>query len=352
MSIRDNEQTIKITAQDLDAESITSAVERAKEAAQVPLRREVGAADLTKGFNTQRQILINVVAAIAASVIYTIVYEVFFATVSSFSEEDLLIGAAQYGAIEVAIFVFFLTAVQGVEEGSAQKAVRMFATALIPAVVLGAIMSALGQWVYIQIFDLRNETGFDWVRGVAWIPDAVAIGVAIGVGFRSVQKAINAVIGGAAGGFVGGGIFNIIFQATASGDDTGTLSRLIGFAVVGALVGVGIGLADAVRKNLWLQIATGGMAGKQFIVYQQNAVLGSSPAADITLIKDPEISGMHLRLTQRSGGTTFEVLPGASDVLLSGEPTRSGKLSDGVLLQVGGTVLQFGEKNVEMPTIA
>jgi hypothetical protein len=42
----------------------------------------------------------------------------------------------------------------------------------------------------------------------------------------------------------------------------------------------------------------------------------------------------------------------ASDVLLNGEAARSGKLSDGVLLQVGGTVLQFGEKNVEMPTIA
>jgi hypothetical protein len=39
-------------------------------------------------------------------------------------------------------------------------------------------------------------------------------------------------------------------------------------------------------------------------------------------------------------------------VLLNGEAARSGKLSDGVLLQVGGTVLQFGEKNVEMPTIA
>jgi hypothetical protein len=107
-----------------------------------------------------------------------------------------------------------------------------------------------------------------------------------------------------------------------------------------------------VRKNLWLQIATGGMAGKQFIVYQQNAVLGSSSSADITLIKDPEIAGMHVRLNQKSGGTTFEVLDGASDVLLNGEAARSGKLSDGVLLQVGGTVLQFGEKNVEMPTIA
>jgi hypothetical protein len=164
---------------------------------------------------------------------------------------------------------------------------------------------------------------------------------------------INGILGGSIGGFIGGGVFNIIGNATITSDtDTGTIPRLIGFTVVGLLVGGGIGLADAVRKNLWLQIATGGMAGKQFIVYQQNAVLGSSSSADITLIKDPEIAGMHVRLNQKSGGTTFEVLDGASDVLLNGEAARSGKLSDGVLLQVGGTVLQFGEKNVEMPTIA
>ena len=352
MATREGESVITITTEDLASPSITAAVERSKEAAQVPLRREVGAADLTKGFNAQRQVLINVVAAVAASMVYTILYEIFFAASTAFSEAELLVSAAQYGVLQAIVFVLFLTAVQGFEEGSPKKAIRMFGMALIPAVVLGALMSALGQWVYIQLFDQRNETGFDWVRGVAWITDAVAIGVAIGVGFRSVQKAINAVIGGAVGGFVGGGVFNIIYEATASGDDTGTVSRLIGFAVVGALIGVGIGLADAVRKNLWLQIATGGMAGKQFIVYQQNAVLGSSPAADITLIKDPEIAGMHVRLNQRAGGTGFEVLPGASDVLLNGEQTRSGKLSDGALLQVGGTVLQFGEKNVEMPTIA
>jgi hypothetical protein len=228
----------------------------------------------------------------------------------------------------------------------------MFGTAVVPALLLGAMMGAVGQWLYIELFDMTNSDGFDWVRGVAWVPQSLAIGVSIGVGFRSVQKGINAVIGGAVGGFVGGAVFNIIYNATASGDDTGTLSRLIGFAVIGVLVGGGIGLADAVRKNLWLQIATGGMAGKQFIVYQQNAVLGSSSSADITLIKDPEIAGMHVRLNQKSGGTTFEVLDGASDVLLNGEAARSGKLSDGVLLQVGGTVLQFGEKNVEMPTIA
>jgi hypothetical protein len=319
----------------------------------VPLRREVGAADLTKGFNTGLQMLKNIAAAVAAAVLYTVIYEVFFSKVIETTEEELYQGAALYGAIQTTLFVLFLTAVQGIDEGSPEKALRMFGMAFVPALILGAMMGATGQWLYVQLLDMRNFDGLDWVRGVAWVPDSLAIGVAVGVGFRSVQKGINAVIGGAVGGFVGGAIFNIIYNATASsGDDTGTVSRLIGYAVIGVLVGAGIGLADAVRKNLWLQIATGGMAGKQFIVYQQNAVLGSSSSADITLIKDPEIAGMHVRLNQKSGGTTFEVLDGASDVLLNGEAARSGKLSDGVLLQVGGTVLQFGEKNVEMPTIA
>ena len=352
MAARKSGETIEITREDLDSDEVTTAVILAKEAAQVPLRREVGAADLTKGFNTGLQVLKNIAAAVAAAVLYTVVYEVFFSKARAATEEELYQGAALYGAIQTTLFVLFLTALQGIDEGSPEKAVRMFGMALVPALILGAMMGATGQWLYVQLYDMASSEGLDWVRGIAWVPDALAIGVAVGVGFRSVQKGINAVIGGAVGGFVGGAIFNIIYNATASGDDTGTLSRLIGFAVIGVLVGAGIGLADAVRKNLWLQIATGGMAGKQFIVYQQNAVLGSSSSADITLIKDPEIAGMHVRLNQKSGGTTFEVLDGASDVLLNGEAARSGKLSDGVLLQVGGTVLQFGEKNVEMPTIA
>jgi hypothetical protein len=352
MAARKSGGTIEITREDLDSDEVTTAVLLAKEAAQVPLRREVGAADLTKGFNTGLQMLKNIAAAVAAAVLYTVIFEVLFSQARASSEEELYQGAALYGAVQAVIFVLFLTAVQGIDEGSPEKAIRMFGMALLPALVLGAMMAATGQWLYVQLFDMTNPEGLDWVRGVAWVPDALAIGVAIGVGFRSVQKGINAVIGGAVGGFVGGAVFNIIYNATASGNDTGTVSRLIGFAVIGLLVGAGIGLADAVRKNLWLQIATGGMAGKQFIVYQQNAVLGSSSSADITLIKDPEIAGMHVRLNQKSGGTTFEVLDGASDVLLNGEATRRGKLSDGVLLQVGGTVLQFGEKNVVMPTIA
>jgi hypothetical protein len=353
MAARKSGDAIEITRAELDSAVVTAAVERAKEAAQVPLRREVGAADLTKGFNTGAQVLKTAGLAAIGAIIYVIIYEVFFSNVACYTDECVLQHTAVSTALGTAVMAFLIAALQGFEEESAEKVLRIGGAAVIGALIGGAITGAIGQAIYTDLQDSINYNGFDLIRAGAWSLQYLAVGVAVGIAFKSLQKTINGILGGAVGGFIGGGIFNIIYNATATSDsDTGTVSRLIGFTVVGVLVGAGIGLADAVRKNLWLQIATGGMAGKQFIVYQQNAVLGSSSSADITLIKDPEIAGMHVRLNQKSGGTTFEVLDGASDVLLNGEAARSGKLSDGVLLQVGGTVLQFGEKNVEMPTIA
>jgi hypothetical protein len=353
MAARKSGDAIEITRAELESSAVTAAVERAKEAAQVPLRREVGAADLTKGFNTGAQVFKTAGLAAAGAILYVIIYELFFSQSVCYTDECLLQLTGTSTAIGTAVMAFLIAALQGVEEQSSQKVLRIGGIAVVAGLVGGAITGVLGQRIYTDMQESINQNGFDIVRAGAWTLQYLAVGVAVGISFRSIQKTINGILGGAIGGFIGGGIFNMVANATVtSATDTGTIPRLIGFTVVGLLVGAGIGLADAVRKNLWLQIATGGMAGKQFIVYQQNAVLGSSSSADITLIKDPEIAGMHVRLNQKSGGTTFEVLDGASDVLLNGEAARSGKLSDGVLLQVGGTVLQFGEKNVEMPTIA
>jgi hypothetical protein len=353
MAARKSGDAIEITRAELESSAVTAAVERAKEAAQVPLRREVGAADLTKGFNAGAQIVKTAALAALGAIAYVIVYEIFFSKAVCYTDECALQRSAVSTAIGTALMAFLIAALQGIEEQSPEKVLRVGGIAIVVALFGGAIAGGIAQWMYSEMYESINWTGFDLVRAGAWALAYLGVGVAVGVSFRSIQKTINGILGGAVGGFVGGGIFNLVYNATtSSSDDTGTISRLAGNLVVGLLVGAGIGLADAVRKNLWLQIATGGMAGKQFIVYQQNAVLGSSSSADITLIKDPEIAGMHVRLNQKSGGTTFEVLPGASDVLLNGEAARSGRLSDGVLLQVGGTVLQFGEKNVEMPTIA
>ena len=344
MAARKSGDAIEITREQLESSAVTAAVERAKEAAQVPLRREVGAADMTKGFNTGAQVAKTAALGILGSLAYWGVFELVWGPIY-FTMELPLRGFID-GALQTTLLCMAIVALQAFEEQSVEKFFRM------ATVVLGAISGLLGELIYKELSQGNSwNGGFDQIRAMAWALTCLGVGITLGAAYRSIQKLLNGLLGGAVGGAVGGGIFNMVYVAAGS-SDTGVASRLVGFLVFGAVVGAAIGLADAVRKNLWLQIATGGMAGKQFIVYQQNAVLGSSSSADITLIKDPEIAGMHVRLNQKSGGTTFEVLDGASDVLLNGEAARSGKLSDGVLLQVGGTVLQFGEKNVEMPTIA
>jgi len=350
VATRKSGDSIEITRAELESSAVTAAVERAKEAAQVPLRREVGAADLTKGFNTGAQLVKTAALGVLGSLAYWAVFELVWGSLY-FTMELPLRGFID-GALQTSLLCMAIVALQAFEEQSVEKFFRMATVALPLAVVLGAISGLLGELIYKELSQGNSWSGgFDQIRAIAWALTCLGVGITLGVAYRSVQKLLNGLLGGAIGGAIGGGIFNMVYVAVGS-SDTGVVSRLVGFLVFGAVVGAAIGLADAVRKNLWLQIATGGMAGKQFIVYQQNAVLGSSASADITLIKDPEIAGMHVRLNQKSGGTTFEVLEGASDVLLNGEAARRGKLSDGVLLQVGGTVLQFGEKNVEMPTIA
>lgn len=352
MAARKSGDTIEITRAELDSAVVTAAVERAKEAAQVPLRREVGAADLTKGFNTGAQVAKVAALGVAAMIVNWLFGEVALNHESTGLDEYFISGA-KWGAAGTFFAVIFFTALQAIEEQSAEKFARMAIIAAPLSLIAGVATGLASYWVYLQIGQGDRPIEFDWIRGASWGLSFIGVGIVVGIAYRSIQKGLNGILGGAIGGLIGGGVFPYVYSAaTTSETDTGTVARLVAYIILGAITGAAIGLADAVRKNLWLQIATGGMAGKQFIVYQQNAVLGSSASADITLIKDPEIAGMHVRLSQKSGGTTFEVLEGASDVLLNGEAARRGKLSDGVLLQVGGTVLQFGEKNVEMPTIA
>lgn len=354
MATKEGEPVITITTEDLASPSITAAVERSKEAAQVPLRREVGAADLSKGFNTKVQVGKMAGVGVAAMLANWLFGEVALNNYYYVDDQGYFMHGAIWGAAGTFFAILFFIGLQAFEEQSLKKMVRMSVIGAPLGVIVGICTGLAAYWLYLEIGqEVRPIDEFDWIRGAAWALSFIGIGLVVGVTFRSIQKGINGALGGVVGAMFGGGIFPLVSSAaTTSASDTGTLARLAAFVILGLAAGAAIGLADAVRKNLWLQIATGGMAGKQFIVYQQNAVLGSSPAADITLIKDPEIAGLHVRLIQRPGGTGFEVLSGASDVLLNGEQTRSGKLSDGALLQVGGTVLQFGEKNVEMPTIA
>ena len=177
---------------------------------------------------------------------------------------------------------------------------------------------------------------------MAWALVGIAVGAGVGVAYRKRQRIINGIIGGAIGGFIAGYAFDYFTGGVAA--------RLFGILFTGLAIGLGIGLVEQARRQHWLEIRSGGMAGKQFILYSGTTSIGSAPACDVTLIKDPAIAPHHLTLTAGDHGLSITAAPGAV-VLVNGQPTDGRALSDGDFLTIGSTVLGYRDKSdVATPT--
>ncbi|WP_028060981.1 FHA domain-containing protein [Candidatus Solirubrobacter pratensis] len=220
--------------------------------------------------------------------------------------------------------------------------------------VCGAISGAIAQELYASIIrdivvqalttgDDISATDFKLcaARALAWAIFGAGIGLAAGAAKRSGRKTVNALVGGTVGAAIGGFLFNYIGEAT----DSATASRLIGLAVVGLAMGAAIGLVETARRQAWIKLVSGGMAGKEFILYHANTIVGSSPKAQITLIKDPAVAPMHFRIDEqgpRRALTAFDGCP----VSINGTPVTSHWLRDGDMVQVGGTAFAYSERTV------
>jgi len=81
-------------------------------------------------------------------------------------------------------------------------------------------------------------------------------------------------------------LFDPIEQLFTTADGSAWPSRMIGFTTIGLLVGMFVGLVELWTRTAWLLMRAGPLAGKQFVIYRNPTVLGSSPKADIYLFKD------------------------------------------------------------------
>jgi Inner membrane component of T3SS, cytoplasmic domain len=178
-----------------------------------------------------------------------------------------------------------------------------------------------------------------WVgRGVAWMVFGVAGGLVYGIVDRSGKKIRYGILGGIIGAGLGGMVFDPISMATKAGAP----SRAVGFALFGLATGVAMGIVESALKDRWLYVASGPLAGKQFILYKPLTVIGSSQQGDIYLFKDTSILPQHASIELR-GAQTF--LRAAGPVFISGQPARNRALQSGDLIQIGRYMFHFRERH-------
>jgi hypothetical protein len=254
-----------------------------------------------------------------------------------------------------------LGGVEGLSSRVSGKFLRGAGLGLLIGFVGGAIGGLCGQVLFSAASGGQEANGEGFlrqvaVRGLAWAVVGVGVGLAQGAGTWTPRKLTNGILGGTLGGLVGGLLFDPIGMtvqtlavATHPGaffavtPHLGWVSRLLAMVVLGACTGAAIGLVEELRKEAWIIVVQGPLAGKQFILYRPLTVIGSSPKADICLLKDPAIHPQHAVLQETPGGHLLLASPEAP-VQVDGHLATHRRLVDGDRIALGRTVLEYHER--------
>jgi hypothetical protein len=178
-------------------------------------------------------------------------------------------------------------------------------------------------------------------RAAAWAVAAIPAGIGQGIALREKKVVVNGLLGGVLGGLLGGLLFDPIDLLFTGMGDRATLSRAVGLTTIGVLVGLFVGLVEQWTKTAWLLMRAGPLAGKQFILYRNPTVLGSSPKADIYLFKDAAIEPRHALIHNHGGRFTIEDCTTPDGTYVNGIPVRKHTLQPGDQIVLGKTVLEF-----------
>lgn len=208
--------------------------------------------------------------------------------------------------------------------------------------VLGGILGLLAGQMTFQIGGLVSEDVFvrGMFRAIGWAIFGAGIGVAEGVMTLSAKRFIFGGIGGVIGGFAGGVVFALIERVL----NLQFLNRALGFAVLGACIGLFVGLIPNLLKEAWLKVTSSGRdEGREFLLDKPKNTIGSTDGCDVALFGDTTIAPKHAEIRQENGQFVLHALTNAGVQVNDRQETRA-VLQDNARLRMGNTKLVFRRK--------
>jgi hypothetical protein len=185
-------------------------------------------------------------------------------------------------------------------------------------------------------------------RGLAWCVAGMAMGLGQGIALRSRRLLLYGFLGGAIGGLLGGLLFDPIDMLLLGRDSPSAhVSRVIGIVVIGAVVGMMIGVVELLARDAWLHMVRGPLAGKEFLIFKDQVQMGASPRSDIYLFNDEEVAPRHAVIRATADHYEIEATDPAYPVLLNGRPVQRARMRHGDLITLGETEFAFQRRRTE-----
>jgi pSer/pThr/pTyr-binding forkhead associated (FHA) protein len=195
-------------------------------------------------------------------------------------------------------------------------------------------------------------------RMLAILPVGLFLGLAVGGATLNVKRTVQGVIGGIIAGAVAGFVFDPIalsmggvilkLQGQQRGD-VAAVSRAMTFWLLGASIGLFIGLVERLSRSAWLRLQLGKNEGKEWSIDSAQTFIGRSEGAHVPLFGDPNVAPIHCSIQRH--GKDYVLVDGGSPLgtLLNGHRIQSALLAPGSQIQIGNFVLQFLVRNQPVP---
>ncbi|AOR23481.1 FHA domain-containing protein [Clostridium taeniosporum] len=238
---------------------------------------------------------------------------------------------------------------EGIYYGSKKKAIKYGFIGLIIALIVGFVGGFLAQIAYSSLLhdttEYTSEIYLGFIRAIGWTVMGAGVGIGIGLIKPEKMRIINCVLGGIIGGFIGGFLFNFIAQSISiDPTDTGTAARAIGIIIMGTLIGLGIGLLEQFAKTAWLKVIRGEFEGKEYLVFKGITSIGNSGKNTIVLFKDKLVAPKHCDIVQEGNRYVLIDKGSPSGTFVNGMRITKYTLKQGDAISLGNSVLVFNTK--------
>ncbi len=207
--------------------------------------------------------------------------------------------------------------------------------------LMGLVGGAVGLPLAESLFQVLGGGGLS--RALGWALFGTLIGLAIGVISRS--EIWKPALGGMIGGLLGG----VLLEGLRSMFENPLVGKALGLSALGAAIGIFIALIVLILSRAWLEVTSGKMKGSEFILDKfiksdgPSAYIGSSPLKADIVLPDPDISPQHALLKGEDSHFTIKDLS-LEGTFINGKRVEISQLRANQTLKVGNTEMVYHER--------
>jgi pSer/pThr/pTyr-binding forkhead associated (FHA) protein len=253
-------------------------------------------------------------------------------------------------AIAAGLIGAFITSVEGSQVRISPESRSRFNRGFVICFLLSFISTALGNYAFNAVlqaggvgFNLNGEMVSGSIvtlviaRLLGWAIDGALVGAGVGLATRTIENIPKGAIGGLVGGAVGGIFFDLIGFFVGGG----LASRFFGEAVTGLAIGLFVGLVQELTKSAWITVEQGRLKGRQYRIEGVRASIGRAEENPVGLFGDTTVQQRHAVIERRGSDYVIKSLAVQDGTFVNGQRIETVDLHDGDRINIGGYEMMF-----------